>query len=385
MVAAEITIGELVAAFSPDALAALDDEALARQVASMLAIWPQLDAARLRGLAALHERGAFRGDGARDTASWVAWRAGERRGVARREVDLAATVAAMPAVAEALADGCLTRAKAAELGRAASASASDQTKLVQAAKDLTVEALAREVDHWQLEHRSPAAEVIESVQITVGPGGGRLEAVLDAEGMEWAQLAIDSATEQLRLRELPFAQRRAKGMVAAFRYFVEHAQLPQTRVGRPTVVVTMDIESLAARTGGTARLDSGAYVTGDTARRLACDAGVIRLITDPASQPLDMGRKVRTVTPVQARAVIHRDRHCRYHGCSAPPWAGEVHHLDFWARDHGSSDLPRLALLCWHQHHLAHRCSATHDLVDVGENRLRLERRRRRSEYSDAA
>jgi hypothetical protein len=147
----------------------------------------------------------------------------------------------------------------------------------------------------------------------------------------------------------------------------------------------MDIETLAARSGGTARLDSGAYVTGDTARRLACDAGVVRLITDPASQPLDLGRRVRTVTPVQARAVIHRDRHCRYEGCSAPPWAGEVHHLDFWARDHGSSDLQRLALLCWHHHHLAHRCSTTHDLVDVGENRLRLERRRRRSEHSAAA
>jgi hypothetical protein len=96
------------------------------------------------------------------------------------------------------------------------------------------------------------------------------------------------------------------------------------------------------------------------------------MITDPASLPLDTGRRARTVSPAQARAVIHRDRHCRYEGCSAPPWAGEVHHLDFWARDHGRSDLERLALLCWHHHGLTHRQSATHDLVDRGDGRLQL-------------
>lgn len=385
MVNGDSAIDEVLAMFSPDALAELDDQSLTARVASLLAIWPQLDSARLRGLAAVDERGAYRVDGARDTASWLAWKAGERRGTARREVELAATVAAMPAVADGLADGSLSRAKAAELGRATAASEGVQATLVQAAKGLAVEAVAREVDRWQLEHRPRMPEVVQSVQITPCSGGGRLEAVLDTEGLEWAQIAIDTATDQLGLHELPYTQRRAEGMVAAFRFFVEHADLPRTRVGRPTVVVTIDVDTLAAGSGGTARLDSGAYVTGDTARRLACDAGVIRMITGPASQPLDLGRRVRTVTPAQARAVIHRDRHCRYEGCSAPPWAGEVHHLDFWARDHGSSDLDRLALLCWHHHQLAHRCSDTHELADIGDRRLRLERQRRRSEHSDAA
>ena len=158
---------------------------------------------------------------------------------------------------------------------------------------------------------------------------------------------------------------------------------PTRRHGRPTVVVTIELDALAARTGGSARLDSGAYLRGDAARRLACDAGVVRLLTDPDSMPLDVGRLTRSIAPAQARAVIHRDQHCRYEGCHSPPWACEIHHLDHWSRG-GRTDLERLGLLCWHHHHLTHLQEATHELVDVGEGRLRLEPRRR-GQHSDAA
>ncbi len=167
------------------------------------------------------------------------------------------------------------------------------------------------------------------------------------------------------------------------RYFLETiADRPSNRTGRPTVVATIDVQVLATRSGGSARLDSGAYVSGDVARRLACDAGIIRLITGPKSMPLDMGRKTRSVSPAQARAVVHRDRHCRYDGCDAPPWACDVHHRDFWARDRGPTNVDLMGLLCWHHHQVTHRFSATHDIVDTADGRWRLERRRT---YSDAA
>ena len=218
--------------------------------------------------------------------------------------------------------------------------------------------------------------MIESVVLTPTSGGGRVEAALAAEGFEWVQIAIDTAADRLGLQGAPWAERRAQGLVGVCRYFLDHADLPATRVGRPTVVVTVDIGTLAAEAGGTGRLDSGTYVAGETARRMACDAGLVRLITDAASMPLDVGRRTRTVSPAQARAVIHRDRHCRYEGCNAPPWACEVHHLDFWARDHGHTDVERLGLLCWHHHSLTHRSSNSHQLVAGEGGRLRLERRR---------
>src|SRR6188472_3007654 len=111
MVSEDMTLSELIGACDADALDALDHPALARFAAELLAWWPRLDAARLRVLAAVEARQAFRVDGARDAASWVAAASGERRGAARRDVELASTLTAMPAVARRLADGSLSTAK----------------------------------------------------------------------------------------------------------------------------------------------------------------------------------------------------------------------------------------------------------------------------------
>ena len=376
MIGGNTTIDGLLDRCSADALAGLDDGALARFAEVLLGWWPRLEAARLRVIAAMDDRQAFRVDGARDMTAWLAWKAGDRRSAAHRDVDLAAAMAVMPALDTALAHGTLSKAKAAELGRLSGASPDEQTELVAAAQSLSVEQVARQVERWQLEHQ-PGDDVVSSVQFTPSKGGGRVEARLDVEGFEWVQVAIDTATQHLGGTGLSWAQRRAHGLVGVCRYFLDHADSATTsRHGRPTVVVSVDIDTLAAASGGTARLDSGAYLTGDAARRLACDAGLVRLITDPDSMPLDVGRRTRTICSAQARAVIHRDRHCRYEGCTAPPWACEVHHRDHWAHG-GRTDLDRLALLCWHHHTHVHRHSTTHELTDRGDGRLRLEPRRR--------
>jgi hypothetical protein len=368
-------LDELVAQCTPDALDELDDRALASLASSLLGWWPRLDAARLRVLAAVEARQAFRVDGARDAASWLAWKGAERRGRARSEIELAASVAAMPAVDAAMGDGTLSRAKAAELARARTADPDQQAELVSAAKTMSVEDVARRVDRWQ--HEQGSAPTLEPrLAITPRPGGGHLDATLDAEGLEWVMVAVDTAADTLGLRELPWEQRRAHGLVAICRSYLDHAKVPVRRQGRPTVVVTLDADTLARGAGRPARLDSGAYVTGEVARKLACDAAVVRMVTDPASQPLDVGRATRSVSPAQARAVIHRDRHCRYSGCSAPAWACDVHHLDPWWSG-GRTDVTRLGLLCWHHHHLVHRHEGTHELVDQGGGRLSLELRRR--------
>ena len=376
-----------MAAGSPEVLDGLDDADLVAFASSLLGLWPRLEAARLRVLAAVEARHAYRVDGARDPVSWLAWKGESRRGTARREIELAATLSAMPAVSAALADGSLSTAKAAELGRVRGADPDQQAQLVETAKGLTVEEVGRQVDRWQIEHAEGPAEVPGALRITPTPGGGRLEATLDTEALEWVQVAIDTAADALGLTGLPWEQRRAHGLVAVCRHYLDHADLPLRRQGRPTVVVTVEVEHLATASGGSARLDSGAYVSGAVAQRLACDAGIVRMVTDPDSQPLDVGRRTRTISPSQARAVIHRDRHCRYLGCTAPPWACDVHHLDHWASG-GRTDLNRLGLLCWHHHHLVHRRQAIDDLVDLGDGRLQLQPRRpsrRRTEAPHAA
>jgi hypothetical protein len=379
-----MSIDELFAVCSVDALDGLDDAALVGLAGEVVALWPRLEAARLRVIAAVEDRAAYRLDGTRDMTSWLAWRAGERRGTARREVELAAAVAVMPAVAAGLDDGSLSKAKAVELGRIARASTDDQARLVEAAKTLPAEQVAREVDRYQLEHAHQPTEIVETLTVIPTAGGGQVEATLSTENLEWVQIAVDAAADQLGLGELTWEQRRAKGLVAVSRYFLDHADLPVCRHGRPTVVVTLDIDVLAARAGGSARLDSGAYLSGEAARRLACDAGIIRMITDPDSMPLDVGRRTRSISPAQARAVIHRDQHCAFEGCTAPPWACDIHHLDFWSEG-GHTDVGRLRLGCWHHHHELHRLAATHEVIETADGRLRLEPRRRQPAHPDAA
>ncbi len=69
-------------------------------------------------------------------------------------------------------------------------------------------------------------------------------------------------------------------------------------------------------------------ITPETARRLACDANVSRLLTGPGSEILDLGRTRRTVSPAQWRALRARDRHCRFPGCRRLWSWCDAHHPD---------------------------------------------------------
>ena len=60
MIGGTTTLDELISSCTVEALAALDDASLASFAAAVLELWPRLDAARLRLLAAIEEREAFR-------------------------------------------------------------------------------------------------------------------------------------------------------------------------------------------------------------------------------------------------------------------------------------------------------------------------------------
>ena len=67
------------------------------------------------------------------------------------------------------------------------------------------------------------------------------------------------------------------------------------------------------------------------------------------SQPLDLGRTTRTIPPHLRTAVIQRDKHCQFPGCTQPPSVCEVHHLIPWAKG-GPTSLGNLRLLCRFHH-----------------------------------
>ena len=71
------------------------------------------------------------------------------------------------------------------------------------------------------------------------------------------------------------------------------------------------------------------------------------------SQPLDVGRASRVVTPAQRSALVVRDGGCAFPDCDRPPGWREAHHLVHWL-DGGPTDLANLALLCRAHHRAVH-------------------------------
>ena len=88
--------------------------------------------------------------------------------------------------------------------------------------------------------------------------------------------------------------------------------------------------------------------------KLLCDGEFHRVVFGPEGQILDSGRTQRLFTPAQTRAVIARDRHCQYPGCSAPPGQGEIHHNIWWYHQ-GHTSTDNAILLCWYHHTLVHQ------------------------------
>jgi hypothetical protein len=70
------------------------------------------------------------------------------------------------------------------------------------------------------------------------------------------------------------------------------------------------------------------------------------------SLPLDVGTATATIPPWLRRAVIDRDRHCAFPGCTQPPAACHVHHL-VPRSEGGATALTNLTLLCSFHHLIA--------------------------------
>ena len=85
-------------------------------------------------------------------------------------------------------------------------------------------------------------------------------------------------------------------------------------------------------------------------RRLLADAGVARLLVDPAGIPLEAGEEVRTVPAGLWRSLVARDGGCIVDGCDTPAGWCDVMHLDQPFRLDGQLSLDNAALGCRHHH-----------------------------------
>ena len=86
---------------------------------------------------------------------------------------------------------------------------------------------------------------------------------------------------------------------------------------------------------------------------------------DERGTPLDVGRRLRTVSAQLKRALEHRDPTCKFPGCTNHLFT-EAHHIEHWI-DGGETKLSNLVRLCSFHHRFAHeygyRIELDRDLV----------------------
>lgn len=99
---------------------------------------------------------------------------------------------------------------------------------------------------------------------------------------------------------------------------------------------------------------AGELIDPASARRIACDAGIIPVVLGHHGEVLDQGAMARCFTLAQVRALWRRDQHCTFPGCDIPAAWCDAHHLIHWA-DGGRTDLSNAALLCARHHTIVHR------------------------------
>ncbi len=93
-----------------------------------------------------------------------------------------------------------------------------------------------------------------------------------------------------------------------------------------------------------AMMADGEIIAATTARRFCCDAGVVVAHVDAQGVPLSVGRKTRTIPAAIKRALLLRDRTCRFPGCTHSRYV-DGHHIEHWANG-GKTALSNLMLLC---------------------------------------
>lgn len=122
---------------------------------------------------------------------------------------------------------------------------------------------------------------------------------------------------------------------------------------KATVVVRLDLDALLSGVGEATIDGLDRPISAAAARRLAVDAEFVPAVLGGEALPLDLGRSRRLFSRAQRLALGERDGGCA--SCGRNIAYVEAHHLDWWHRHRGRSDLDNGVLLCSHCHHQVHR------------------------------
>ncbi len=338
--------------------------------------------------------------GVQSCAHWLTWRIGLNPGAAREKVRVARALGGLPALDRVFAEGRLSYAQVRAVTRIATPENEERVvDIAVAATGAQLERICRGFRKATQADETHAAE--RSVRArALGDGLVRLEVVLAADEAELVMKAIAGAREQLSsampaggsagsvgvasVAAARGAGARRKGGVEAppvcaadalvhlASTFLmsgadahEHASdkavgsesaTASTSGPRAEVVIHLSPDIVAIGTSATTAalggtLEDGTNVSAETLRRAACDGGVVVACIDQTSV-LDVGRRTRAIPAAIWRALLIRDRHCRFPGCTNRSFL-HGHHIVHWFHG-GRTALTNLVTLCSFHHRQVH-------------------------------
>lgn len=131
---------------------------------------------------------------------------------------------------------------------------------------------------------------------------------------------------------------------------------PNVIVGqrRPAVRVIVSEKTLQDHSGSGFIEGSPDPVSLETIERQLCSTGTVGVRFDDEGQCVNVGRDQRLFTARQRIGLAVRDGGCRFPDCERPPSWCEAHHIDYWHRDDGRTDIADGILLCRNHHMLVH-------------------------------
>jgi len=285
-----------------------------------------------------------------------------------------------PLVREALESGTLSAQAAAlivalldrcRIAAGAQRAAEGERVLTEAAVGLALDEIRRLVvraEAWLdpdgVEPRDEAQRARRSLTIFERDGRVHLNAQFDAEtgapivaAFRGFVSAAFAARKNAIDPDAPDADRRSVSTIQAdaLSLFCAHVlgcageKLP---LAGATIIVRMTLEDLQSGVGSATIDGIDQPISAGAARRMAASGGAIPWVLGGDSEILDWGREKRLFTRSQRLALVERDGGCAM--CALSPEMTRVHHIRWWKRHHGRTDLSNGILLCETCHHRVH-------------------------------
>ncbi|MEO8899078.1 MAG: DUF222 domain-containing protein [Candidatus Dormibacter sp.] len=340
----------------------------------------RLEAQFSRRLVRFERVKGYESAGAANLLSWLRWNCRMGTSSAARRLHMTRQLIELPETESAWRRGEISTGHAAVIGRTVDELGSDAARttepvLLEAAEHMHpghVWLVGQQVRHSIDPEGALAAANTAFARrrlslVTNIDGALELAGLLDAEGGALLRTAIDTLTRPPPGDDRVTSQRRADALVELARRQLDGASLPASGGQRPHLTVTIPASVLrGGGDGPPAELEWAGPIVDEAALRLSCDGVRTTVTVDEEGMPVGFGRASRTIPPSLRRAIVVRDRGCRFPGCDRPPPWTDVHHIVHWAQG-GKTELSNVILLCRPHHRFVHEDGWSIELTSEGE------------------